>query len=153
MWVFKQLYDKGLLYEDFRVMPYSWTCQTPVSNAETKQDNSYREKADKAITVKFKMTNNAVEEFKKGGYDFGVLICGSGIGISIAANRFSHIRCALCYNSTLARLSREHNDANVLCFGARVVGRDIIKDMVEVFFATEFSGGRHEKRVEKLGAF
>ena len=85
--------------------------------------------------------------------EFGVLICGSGIGISIAANRFSHIRCALCYNSTLARLSREHNDANVLCFGARVVGRDIIKDMVEVFFATEFSGGRHEKRVEKLGAF
>ena len=85
--------------------------------------------------------------------EFGVLICGSGIRISIAANRFSHIRCALCYNSTLARLSREHNDANVLCFGARVVGRDIIKDMVEVFFATEFSGGRHEKRVEKLGAF
>ena len=89
----------------------------------------------------------------KNSDEFGVLICGSGIGISIAANRFSHIRCALCYNSTLARLSREHNDANVLCFGARVVGRDIIKDMVEVFFATEFSGGRHEKRVEKLGAF
>ncbi len=65
IWVFKQLYDKGLLYEDFRVMPYSWTCQTPVSNAETKQDNSYREKADKAITVKFKMTDDAVEEFKK----------------------------------------------------------------------------------------
>lgn len=57
IWVFKQLYDKGLLYEDFRVMPYSWTCQTPVSNAETKQDNSYREKADKAITVKFKLEN------------------------------------------------------------------------------------------------
>ena len=89
----------------------------------------------------------------KNSDEVGVLICGSGIGISIAANRFSHIRCALCYNSTLARLSREHNDANVLCFGARVVGRDIIKDMVEVFFATEFSGGRHEKRVEKLGAF
>lgn len=65
IWVFKQLYDKGLLYEDFRVMPYSWTCQTPVSNAETKQDNSYREKADKAITVKFRLTNNAVEELKK----------------------------------------------------------------------------------------
>ena len=89
----------------------------------------------------------------KNSDEFGVLICGSGIGISIAANRFSHIRCALCYNSTLARLSREHNDANVLCFGARMVGRDIIKDMVEVFFATEFSGGRHAKRVEKLGAF
>ena len=64
MWVFKQLYDKGLLYEDFRVMPYSWTCQTPLSNFETKQDNSYREKADKAITVKFKLTDGAVEELK-----------------------------------------------------------------------------------------
>lgn len=64
MWVFKQLYDKGLLYEDFRVMPYSWTCQTPLSNFETKQDNSYREKADKAITVKFKLTDEAVEELK-----------------------------------------------------------------------------------------
>ncbi|ARQ98983.1 ribose 5-phosphate isomerase B [Campylobacter devanensis] len=87
----------------------------------------------------------------KSNDEFGVLICGSGIGISIAANRFSHIRCALCHNSTLARLSREHNDANVLCFGARVVGAEVIKDMVEVFFTTEFSGGRHQKRVEKLG--
>ncbi|ARR00803.1 ribose 5-phosphate isomerase B [Campylobacter porcelli] len=88
----------------------------------------------------------------KSSDEFGVLICGSGIGISIAANRFSHIRCALSHNATVARLSREHNDANVLCFGARVVGSDVIKDMVEVFFATEFIGGRHQRRVEKLGA-
>lgn len=87
----------------------------------------------------------------KSNDEFGVLICGSGIGISIAANRFSHIRCALGHNATIARLSREHNDANVLCFGARVIGAEIIKDMVEVFFTTEFSGGRHQKRVEKLG--
>ena len=87
----------------------------------------------------------------KSNDEFGVLICGSGIGISIAANRFSHIRCALSHNATIARLSREHNDANVLCFGARVVGAEMIKDMVEVFFTTEFSGGRHQKRVEKLG--
>ncbi|WP_086288249.1 ribose 5-phosphate isomerase B [Campylobacter devanensis] len=87
----------------------------------------------------------------KSNDEFGVLICGSGIGISIAANRFSHIRCALSHNATIARLSREHNDANVLCFGARVVGAEVIKDMVEVFFTTEFSGGRHQKRVEKLG--
>ena len=87
----------------------------------------------------------------KSNDEFGVLICGSGIGISIAANRFSHIRCALGHNATIARLSREHYDANVLCFGARVVGAEIIKDMVEVFFTTEFSGGRHQKRVEKLG--
>lgn len=87
----------------------------------------------------------------KSNDEFGVLICGSWIGISIAANRFSHIRCALGHNATIARLSREHNDANVLCFGARVVGDEVIKDMVEVFFTTEFSGGRHQKRVEKLG--
>ena len=87
----------------------------------------------------------------KSNDEFGVLICGSGIGISIAANRFSHIRCALGHNATIARLSREHNDANVLCFGARVVGAEMIKDMVEVFFTTEFSGGKHQKRVEKLG--
>lgn len=87
----------------------------------------------------------------KSNDEFGVLICGSGIGISIAANRFSHIRCALGHNATIARLSREHNDANVLCFGARVVGAEVMKDMVEVFFTTEFSGGRHQKRVEKLG--
>ena len=87
----------------------------------------------------------------KSNDEFGVLICGSGIGISIAANRFSHIRCALGHNATIARLSREHNDANVLCFGARVVGAEVIKDMVEVFFTTGFSGGRHQKRVEKLG--
>ena len=66
IWVFKQLYDKGLLYEDFRVMPYSWTCQTPVSNAETKQDNSYREKADKAITVKFEL--EIIPEFIKNSH-------------------------------------------------------------------------------------
>ncbi len=63
--VFKQLYDKGLLYEDFRVMPYSWTCQTPLSNAETKMDNSYREKTDKAITVKFKLSDNKFNDVVK----------------------------------------------------------------------------------------
>lgn len=65
IWIFKQLYEKGLLYEDFRVMPYSWTCQTPVSNAETKQDDSYRDKADKAITVKFKVAKDSIEKLNK----------------------------------------------------------------------------------------
>ena len=65
IWIFKQLYDKGLLYEDFRVMPYSWTCQTPVSNAETRQDNSYRKKTDKAVTVKFQLDTNSTQEFLK----------------------------------------------------------------------------------------
>ena len=103
------------------------------------------------MQVKSILENMGVLVIDLGNDEFGVLICGSGIGISIAANRFSHIRCALGHNATIARLSREHNDANVLCFGARVVGAEVIKDMVEVFFTTEFSGGRHQKRVEKLG--
>ena len=83
---------------------------------------------------------------------YGVLICGTGIGISIAANRHAHIRCALCHDVTSARLAREHNDANVLAFGERLMGALVIEDMIRVFFSTDFAGGRHIKRVAKLGA-
>ena len=82
----------------------------------------------------------------------GVLICGTGIGISIAANRHRHIRAALCSDPTCARLSREHNDANVLALGARVVGIEIAKDCLTAFLDTPFEGGeRHSRRVGKLG--
>ena len=81
---------------------------------------------------------------------YGVLICGTGIGISIAANRRTHVRCALCHDATSARLAREHNDANVLAFGARLMGALAIEDMIKVFFGTDFAGGRHKKRVDKL---
>ena len=81
---------------------------------------------------------------------YGVLICGTGIGISIAANRRAHVRCALCHDATSARLAREHNDANVLAFGARLMGALEIEDMIKVFFGTDFAGGRHKKRVDKL---
>ena len=81
---------------------------------------------------------------------YGVLICGTGIGISIAANRRVHVRCALCHDATSARLAREHNDANVLAFGARLMGALEIEDMIKVFFGTDFAGGRHKKRVDKL---
>ena len=83
---------------------------------------------------------------------YGVLICGTGIGISIAANRHDHIRCALCHDATSARLAREHNDANVLAFGERLMGALVIGDMIRAFFSTDFAGGRHIKRVAKLGA-
>ncbi len=82
---------------------------------------------------------------------FGILVCGTGIGISIAANRHSHVRCALCHDVSGARLAREHNDANVLAFGGRTTGKLIIEQMIEAFFATEFEGGRHERRIAKLG--
>ncbi len=82
---------------------------------------------------------------------YGVLICGTGIGISIAANRHAHIRCALCHDATSARLAREHNDANVLAFGERLMGALVIEDIIRAFFGTDFAGGRHIKRVAKLG--
>jgi ribose 5-phosphate isomerase B len=80
----------------------------------------------------------------------GVLVCGTGIGISIAANREPKVRCALCHDTTTARLAREHNDANVIALGARVVGQEVARDALKVFLATEFAGGRHARRVDKL---
>ncbi|HEV8014610.1 MAG TPA: ribose 5-phosphate isomerase B [Stellaceae bacterium] len=77
----------------------------------------------------------------------GVLICGTGIGMSMAANRHRHLRCALAYDVTTARLARQHNDANVLALGARVVGAEVAKDCVKTFFTTSFDGGRHARRV------
>ena len=80
----------------------------------------------------------------------GLLICGSGIGISIAANRHTHLRAALCHDVTSAILSRQHNDANVLCLGARLVGIETAKGALIAFLGTEFEGGRHARRVAKL---
>lgn len=81
---------------------------------------------------------------------FGILICGSGIGISIAANRHKHIRAALCANSELAKLARAHNNANVLCLGARFTNFNLACEIAETFFKTKFEGGRHQARVAAL---
>jgi ribose 5-phosphate isomerase B len=83
---------------------------------------------------------------------FGILICGTGIGISMAANKVPGIRAALCHDHYTAMLTRQHNDANLLCFGERVVGKGVIEDMIEVFANTEFEGGRHAGRVAKIEA-
>lgn len=80
----------------------------------------------------------------------GVLMCGSGIGISIAANRFSHVRAALVHDAYGARMCRQHNNANVLVLGGRTVGPEIAKDCLDIFLSTEFEGGRHARRVAKL---
>lgn len=82
----------------------------------------------------------------------GVLICGSGIGISIAANRHPEIRAALVHDALGARMSRLHNDANVICFGGRMIGADTARDCLNVFLQTAFEGGRHARRVGKLSA-
>ena len=80
----------------------------------------------------------------------GVLICGSGIGISIAAYKIPGVRAAVCWNEETARLARRHNDANVLCIGARFVEPELAARMIRAFVETEFEGGRHSRRVEKI---
>jgi len=90
------------------------------------------------------------QAIKEGTVTRGILMCGSGIGISIAANRFTEIRCALVHDVTGARLTREHNDANVIAFGGRMIGPDLCEECVDTFLTTEFEGGRHQRRVDKL---
>jgi len=80
----------------------------------------------------------------------GILICGTGIGMSMAANRHPGVRAALCHDAFSAEMARRHNDANVLCVGARVIGVGVAEQVVKIFLATEFEGGRHQKRVEKI---
>ena len=87
---------------------------------------------------------------KQGLATRGVLVCGSGIGISIAANRHPVIRAALIHDALGAKLSRLHNDANVIVFGGRMIGPDLAKDCLRIFLETEFEGGRHARRVDKL---
>lgn len=94
--------------------------------------------------------NKLAEAIQRGDAKRGVLICGTGIGISIAANRHSHIRAAVVHNTTVARLTRLHNDANVIAFGARIVGSEVARDCLKVFLETEFEGGRHQRRIDKL---
>ncbi len=80
----------------------------------------------------------------------GVLLCGSGIGISIAANRYTHIRAALVHDRLTAELGRRHNDANVIVMGARIIGPDVARDCLAAFLDTEFDGGRHQRRIDKM---
>ena len=82
-----------------------------------------------------------------GQCDRGILLCGTGIGMSMVANKFTDIRAALCQEIFSARMSREHNDANVLCMGARIVGPGLAEEVVRTWIATEFAGGRHQRRI------
>jgi len=88
-----------------------------------------------------------------GSVDRGILICGTGIGMSIVANKHRGVRAAVCESVTSARLAREHNDANVLCVGARVIGWETVSDVVTIFLSTAFDGGeRHRRRIDKIGS-
>lgn len=92
----------------------------------------------------------AVDAIVKGEADAAVLLCGTGIGMSILANRFTEIRAAVCHTEFEAEVARKHNNANVLCLGGRVIGEEIAKRCLRVFLTTEFEGGRHQRRLDKI---
>jgi ribose 5-phosphate isomerase B len=92
------------------------------------------------------------EAVASGQAEEGVLICGTGIGISLAANKVSGIRAAVCSEPVSARLAKQHNDANIIAFGARIVGLEEAKAIVDAFFDAEFEGGRHQRRIDLITA-
>ena len=92
----------------------------------------------------------AAASVEKGDNLFGILICGSGEGVSITANKHQNIRCALCWEVEIAQLARQHNNANMIAIPARFVSEELVLDMIDAFLATDFEGGRHQKRVSKI---
>lgn len=92
----------------------------------------------------------AAEKISKGEYDRGIFMCGSGIGMSIVANKFPRIRAALCHDVYTAKMSREHNDSNVLILGADVIIQELAEKILRIWLETEFQGGRHNRRIEKI---
>ncbi|KXN68140.1 Ribose/galactose isomerase [Conidiobolus coronatus NRRL 28638] len=97
-----------------------------------------------------KVSNKVVEEEKNGA--LGILICGSGIGISISANKIKGVRCGLCHNAYTAEMTRRHNNANILALGERVVDLSLVPEIVDTFIKTEFEGKHHADRVQKIHA-
>ena len=95
----------------------------------------------------------AAESVAKGDSDIGILICGSGLGMSIVANKVKGIRAALCNSVELARLSRKHNDANILVLQGRFISRSLAKKIIKVWLYTEFEGGRHQRRLDKISRY
>jgi len=94
----------------------------------------------------------ACNEYKKGGYEFGILLCGTGIGVSIAANKVKGIRCALISDLFSAEMAKAHNNANFIAFGGRIKYATPVTDMIEKFINTIFTGERHERRIAKMMA-
>ena len=93
------------------------------------------------------------EKVAGGDFERGILICGTGIGMSICANKVKGIRCALCSEPVSAALTRRHNNSNVLAMGARMIGAEMAKEIVRTFLSTDFEGDRHNRRVDKISAY
>lgn len=94
----------------------------------------------------------AANKVASGECEKGIILCGTGIGIGITANKVPGIRCCICSETYSARMSRQHNNANMIALGSRVVGSEVCKDILRVFLSTEFEGGRHERRVNMIEA-
>ncbi len=118
-------------------------------NTERVDYPDFAEKLAREV-AKFSEKISEEEDWKNSGV-FGVLICGTGIGMSITANKIPNIRAGLCHDAYTAEMARAHNNANVLCFGARVVGKGTIESIVKAWDSTKFEGGRHLNRVQKIG--
>ncbi|MCI7138610.1 MAG: ribose 5-phosphate isomerase B [Oscillospiraceae bacterium] len=121
----KHLKEKGYEFKDFGTDSTA-SCDYPV----------YAEKVCRAV--------------QSGECEKGILICGTGIGMSMCANKCKGIRAAVCGDHFSAEFTRKHNNANVLCLGARVIGAGVAMQLVDIFLTTEYEGGRHEKRVEMM---
>jgi ribose 5-phosphate isomerase B len=136
---------KKALIEELSKASKNIADQITISDLGPAQESSvdYPDFADKVCTsIPSEATSQVL--------DLGVLICGSGQGMAMRANKFPHIRAALCWTPEIAQLSREHNNANILCLGARFVDLKTSFEILKTFLATEFQGGRHSMRVEKL---
>jgi ribose 5-phosphate isomerase B len=96
------------------------------------------------------VSHKVAQAVARGEYGPGILVCGTGVGMSIVANRYKGVRAALCHNLYTTRVSRQHNDANILVMGGRVIGEALALEMVEVFLKTSFEGGRHRLRVDQI---
>ena len=100
--------------------------------------------------VTFLSSHNHSKKMKKDKNQFGILICGSGTGMSIVANKHKNIRAALCYNKKSTKLSRSHNNANVMTLGSRLIKKNVALQCVNTFLKTDFDGGRHTRRIKKI---
>lgn len=108
---------------------------------------------DEAVSIDYPdMAEKACLEYKTGGYDFGVVCCGTGIGISISANKIKGIRCALPQNIFAAEMAKKHNNANFIAFGGRIVYSEPVEKMLDAFIDSQFEDGRHRRRVDKIMA-
>ncbi|MCB0413252.1 MAG: ribose 5-phosphate isomerase B [Bdellovibrionales bacterium] len=142
-WIFNRIYigsdHAGFTLKKFlkiNVSPEEWIDVGPDSDSSV----DYPDYAHSLIHQFLSDSKDAV----------GVLICGSGQGMAMTANKYPQIRAALCWDEESARLAREHNDANVLCLSARLIGQDLNLGILETFLSTPFAGGRHQKRVDKI---